>query len=228
MLVRADELLITQPAHAWVSGQMARAWAAPFSPFEAVCLAAEQHDAGWMEQDRAPSLNPDTGRPRHFLEMPLAAHLGVWRSASGRVVAQSRYAALLVSLHGTTLYSRRTDPPPEVQDYLEAERAVQRELASGLDADEVDANRRLVLAWDRLSLGLCLEWEQDTIADVPGFGELRLAGGNLSPWPFREPEVIFTTEARRLPGTFTSEQELSAAYAAARAEPLSLRLAAAS
>jgi hypothetical protein len=206
---------------------MARAWTGAFSPFEAVCLAAEQHDAGWMEQDRAPSFNPDTGRARHFLEMPLAAHLAVWRSAAGRVVAQSRYAALLVSLHGTTLYSRRTDPPPEVVDYLDRERAVQRELAAGLDPGEIDVNRRLVLAWDRLSLGLCLQWPQDTIPDVPGFGDLELAGGALSPWPFREPEVTFVTEARRVPGTFGSEEDLRAAYDAAPPEPLLLRLRAA-
>ena len=51
MLHREDErglIIIGQPAHAWVSGQLARAWGndgfGRFAPWEEVCLAAEQHD----------------------------------------------------------------------------------------------------------------------------------------------------------------------------------------
>ena len=54
MLLREDGdavVCIGQPAHAWLSGQLARAWALdPVEPWEEVCLAAEQHDlgmAGW-------------------------------------------------------------------------------------------------------------------------------------------------------------------------------------
>ena len=61
-------IAIGQASHAWISGQLARAWgndrfAAP-EPREEVCLAAEQHDVGMAEWDLRPSLNPDTGRPR--------------------------------------------------------------------------------------------------------------------------------------------------------------------
>ena len=50
--------MIGQPAHAWVSGQLARAWGnaafpAP-APREPFCLAAEQHDVGWADADLAP------------------------------------------------------------------------------------------------------------------------------------------------------------------------------
>ena len=224
MLVRDDSLLITQPAHAWVSGQMARAWAGPFTPFEPVCLAAEQHDVGWVAEDLAPRLHPDTGRPRAFTEMPLEVHLAIWGSAALRVRAQSAYAALLVSLHGTSLYARR-EPTPEITAYLQAERELQAELSAGLDATEVDVNRRLLLAWDRLSLGLCLAWEHDTIPGVPGFGDLRLSAGTISPWPFADPSLTLVTEARRLPGEFATEAELRAAYTAAAPEALHLRLA---
>ena len=55
MLHRADPdgpIVITQPAHAWVSGQLAQAWGnesfGEFAPREEVCLAAEQHDIGWL------------------------------------------------------------------------------------------------------------------------------------------------------------------------------------
>jgi len=176
MLVRGDGLVIGQPAHAWVSGQLARAWGnaefpAP-SPREPFCLAAEQHDVGWADADLAPSARQD-GRPLSFTEQPRGAHVAIWRGAARRLLAQSRYAALLVSLHGTSLYERvdaDAEPPhvaAAIRAYLHGERVLQAELAAGLDPGEVDRNRRLLLALDRLSLMLCYG-RATTLADVPG------------------------------------------------------------
>jgi Protein of unknown function (DUF3891) len=164
VLSRGDDLIIGQPAHAWVSGQLARAWGnaafpAP-EPREPVCLAAEQHDVGWADADLAP-LPGGGGRPRSFLEYPRAEHVAIWRDAPRRLLAQSRYAALLVSLHGTSLYERidpeayQPDVAAAIRAYVSGQRALQAELSAGLDAAEVDRNRRLILAWDRLSLALC-------------------------------------------------------------------------
>ena len=175
MLVRSDGLLIGQPAHAWVSGQLARAWGneafPPPVPREPFCLAAEQHDVGWADADLEPIAGAD-GRPLSFARIPRPAHVAIWRGAARRMLAQSRYAALLVSLHGTSLYSR-TDAdaePPDVRaailDYRGAERELQARLSAGLDPGEVDRNRRLLLALDRLSLALCHEWDT-TLEDVP-------------------------------------------------------------
>ena len=77
MLLRPDGddvLCIGQTSHAWISGQMARAWAEPFEPYEEVCLAAEQHDVGMAEWDLAPSLNEKTGLPHSFMEMSFEVH----------------------------------------------------------------------------------------------------------------------------------------------------------
>jgi Protein of unknown function (DUF3891) len=65
MLLRKDGpsvIAIPQPSHAWLSGQMARAWGhahftAP-APHEEVCLAAEQHDIGWQSWEEMPALVP--------------------------------------------------------------------------------------------------------------------------------------------------------------------------
>src|SRR5215211_2613339 len=115
MLVRSDGLLIGQPAHAWVSGQLARAWGneafPPPVPREPFCLAAEQHDVGWADADLEPIAGAD-GRPLSFARIPRPAHVAIWRGAARRMLAQSRYAALLVSLHGTSLYAR-VDPDAE-------------------------------------------------------------------------------------------------------------------
>ena len=178
MLRRPDGLVIGQPAHAWVSGQLARAWGndafpAPV-PREPVCLAAEQHDVGWAGADLTPLLG-DEGQPLSFLDYPRPGHVAIWRGAARRMLAQSRYAALLVSLHGTSLYERfdvgaaDAEVGAAVLAYLRAERAQQTELARGLDPAEVDVNRRFLLAWDRMSLALCFGRAAE-IADVPGAG----------------------------------------------------------
>ena len=86
-----------------------------------MCLAAEQHDVGWADADLAPLLGDD-GRPLSFVEYPRSEHVAIWRGAARRLLAQSRYAALLVSLHGTSLYER-IDPAryePEVADAIRA------------------------------------------------------------------------------------------------------------
>ena len=114
MLLRPDGdavIAIGQPAHAWLSGQLARAWGnerfGAVEPWEEVCLAAEQHDAGMAAWERRPTLNTGTGLPRSFMELTLDEHLDIWHSAAPLVLSQSRYAALLVSMHGTALYERR-------------------------------------------------------------------------------------------------------------------------
>jgi hypothetical protein len=175
VLTRRDDLIVGQPAHAWVSGQLARAWGndafpAP-SPREPVCLAAEQHDVGWADADLAPLLGSD-GRPLSFMAYPRAAHVAIWRDAPRRLLAQSRYAALLVSLHGTSLYARvdadayDAEIAAAIRDYVAGQHELQGRLAAGLDPDEVDRNRRLLLAWDRLSLALC-HGDATTLESVP-------------------------------------------------------------
>ena len=125
MLLHEDDdgvVCIGQASHAWVSGQLARRWGndhfARPDPFDEVCLGAEQHDVGMAEWDLAPSLNPETGLPHSFIEMPMEAHAALWREAPKRLVTTSVYAAALVSLHGTRLYELR-EPTPEVASFLE-------------------------------------------------------------------------------------------------------------
>jgi hypothetical protein len=194
VLVRRDGLIIGQPAHAWVSGQLARAWGnaafpAP-SPREPVCLAAEQHDVGWADADLAPALGSD-GRPLSFMRQPRPVHVAIWRGAARRLLAQSRHAALLVSLHGTSLYERvdADAAPPEVaaaiRDYMAGERVLQSALAAGLDAGEIDRGRRLILALDRLSLALC-HGDATTLEDVPataGAAAIRAEPAGEAPAP---------------------------------------------
>ena len=256
MLRRGEDLVVGQPAHAWVSGQLARAWGntafpAP-APREPFCLAAEQHDVGWADADLAPLLDDD-GRPRSFLAYPRAEHVAIWRGAARRLLAQSRYAALLVSLHGTSLYERiDPDAYPDavaaaIREYVAGERALQASLSAGLDPAEVDRNRRLLLALDRLSLALChgrgttLEElgapiavapaaeggsggaARDDHAVPPGTATERWT---VAPWPFAAERVVVGCEARRLAARFADPGAARAALAAAPWVPLRWELTA--
>jgi len=222
MLLRPDGddvIAIGQPAHAWLSGQLARAWREPFEPWEEVCLAAEQHDVGMAAWERRPTLNQQTGLPRSFMELTLDEHLEIWWSAAPLVLPQSRYAALLVSMHGTALYERRNRDDARVRAFLDGQAELRARLLETLRADPrtapfaadeiVRRNQQLVWRWDSLSLGLLLEWEQL----------------GLDPWPFREDRVSLRCEGRRLSGRFDDEEAMRAALDAAPWVTLELDLA---
>src|SRR5919197_649343 len=233
MLLRRDGddlIAIGQPAHAWVSGQLARAWGnerfGAVEPWEDVCLAAEQHDAGMAAWEARPTFNPETGLPRSFMELPLAEHLEIWWSAAPLVMTQSPYAALLVSMHGTALYERRDlarlEPADaeKVHAFLAGQRELQEQLIAALsaDPDEVRRNQRLVWTWDSLSLGVLLDWAPFTLSAVPtadGETDIEVRDGTLDPWPFAAPEVTLRCDGRRLGGPYGDEQAMRAALASA-------------
>src|SRR3954447_22442390 len=168
-------ICIGQASHAWVAGQLARRWGndrfAKPDPFDEVCLGAEQHDVGMAEWDRLPDLDPETGLPRSFMDMPLATHLELWSQAPDKVLTQSPYAALLVSMHGHALYARRdtlepgSDDSKAVEDFVKQQEAYQRDLLTAMDEDPDRARRNQVLVWalDFLSLAPLMGWIPDTV-----------------------------------------------------------------
>jgi hypothetical protein len=168
-------IAISQPSHAWLAGQIIRAWGnAAFgrvTPYEDVCLGAEQHDIGWLVRERSPGLNPATGRPHSFREIGIAAHTAIWRQGTEMALALGRYPALLTSLHGSGLYAgfdfgAATDAEASaVRDFLTEQQSIQVRLLESLGADRhlgafansamVDRNRGLVRAADRMSIAIC-------------------------------------------------------------------------
>ena len=174
MLLRQDHdsvIAIGQASHAWICGQLARAWSPRPEPFEQVALAAEQHDVGMAEWDLRPTLNADTRLPHSFLELPVQTHIGLWERAPYKLLTQSRYAALLTSMHGAALQGLRDldklSPTDRalVEAYLEDQRRLRERLIELLAADreQLARNQRLVWAWDSFSLGLCLTGRQTTV-----------------------------------------------------------------
>jgi hypothetical protein len=176
------KVAVAQPSHAWISGQLARAWA-DVDPREEVCLAAEQHDIAWLEWEQQPTYDPQTGYPHTFMSLDMPTKLAMWADGPDRLLAQSRYAALLVSMHGSRLY----------KDLDRS--AFEREIRATLDAsdEEVERNHRLVWMWDSMSLALLLGWRPWEIEGV------RLEpDGRVTPWPFATESLTLRCEGRLL------------------------------
>ena len=215
---------IGQAAHSWVSGQLARRWGnddvPPPEPLAEVCLGAEQHDIGMADWDRRPELNPDTGLPASFLELPLATHIALWTDAPEKILSQSPYAALLVSMHGHALFADRK-PTPEIERYLRTQEEFQQDLLERIGEDPVRARRNQQLVWavDHLALvGLFPEWTPDAVC-VDDITYTSLTKGpqhvSVDPWPFQEDEITLAYPGRRLTTKASTIDELHANLAAA-------------
>jgi hypothetical protein len=232
-----ERIVITQPTHAWLSGQLARAWGneqfGEVVPREEVCLGAEQHDVGHAAWEQAPTFNQQTGLPYSFLELPRQERVRIWSGAARLLLTQGRYAALLVSLHGTGFYEHydaTTDMPENVrsvQSYLAQEQVFQDELLASLSADpyycpyatqkNIARNRRLLQVWDALSLAICSGgWQTKSVSHVPASTNvttltLHVRNGDpthllVTPWPFRHRQVSLVYEGRSLTGNFPNEE----------------------
>lgn len=236
-------IVVKQPSHAWMSGQMARVWGnedfGHFEPWAEVCLGAEQHDIGWLLWEESPTLNAHIGRPHNFFEVPVATHTNLWTRGVQLALSFGNYPALLVSLHGVSLYSshHRQASPDEarlIQDFIAQQQRFQEERLTCLRHDPhyapyttsetVTRNQQLVRALDRLSLAMCMGIETEQLIEAPaaqGTTTLKLkADGDskrftLSPWPFKQDRVVVVGEGHRLPETFADEQAMRSALAQA-------------
>jgi hypothetical protein len=260
LVLREDErgvLAIGQASHAWISGQLARAWGNPrfgaIEPREEVCLAAEQHDVGMAVWDLEPTRNPDSGLPHSFIEMPLDVHIELWQNGPRRLLSQSRYASLLVAMHGRRLYEMRDTAklaPAQaaaIGRFLAKQRDFERQLLASLRADPatasfadpqlVERNSQLLSTWDMLSLALCLDWAPCSAHGVPtaiSHVDLKLDTGrepgrhSIHPWPFEPPTLTVHCEGQRLNGRFESDESLRRGLASAPRETVEFALVPAS
>jgi hypothetical protein len=235
--------VITQPVHAWVSGQIARAWGneqfGDVAPRNEVCLGAELHDIGWLAWELEPTFNPQTGLPHTFMQLSTTTHLSIWGQASRSARPFGRYASMLVSMHGTGLYAfhdyaRDTDDEARsARAFVERELAYQKQVLEEIESDvstamcasseAVARNRRLISVWDAMSLAICSGLRSTRVLrDVPSAAEpveiaMNPAGHGVSvdPWPFSQSSVTVRFEARALDVSFSSEAEMRDALSSA-------------
>jgi uncharacterized protein DUF3891 len=239
-------LAIAQTAHSWISGQLARAWGnkvfSGFQPFEQMCLAAEQHDIGFLRWEDAPTLNKTTGMPYTFEELPEHDHFEIWRTGISQLRPVCLYASLVVSLHFCNL-CERFHPRHNGQDrsesaaFLREQREYQEVARSLLQSDPLIGNaleehvlayhRDLIATWDLFSLQLCRgRSEEFKLPQVPmrGGGKVDIlvrkkdTAENIwevDPWPFNVESLTTICEGKLIGERFTELEAMRSAIQSA-------------
>jgi Protein of unknown function (DUF3891) len=231
-------IAITQTAHAWVSGQLARQWGNEcfpnFAPAEPLCYAAEQHDRGFLDWERQPTLNLKSGLPHTFENIPLSLHVELRKKSILELKAVSLYASLVTSLYFSRAVGQKSpvenhEDRQRIAEFLAEQQTLQRELLRSLRKDPhlrsacsdhaIEYNRRLLAAWDQLSIELCRNPDSKfTVDDVPTAkkscrllvtpGDPNSREVRLEPWPFSKRRVELICEGYVLDRRFTSEADL--------------------
>jgi hypothetical protein len=245
-------VVITQTAHGWLAGQFAMYWGNEYFQIPALhpelILAAANHDNGWFLWEQTPWLGPN-GCPLDFVEMPAKTHLTFWQRGIEDLAEQSRYSALLVSMHARFLVEGRLRNNPgsaddtarltaflETQHHWEASTVRALETlpyyTAGCQRQALEANLRLLQIFDWLSLLLCMNTlTEAVIVDVPGQTsnhrlEIRLRPSErhrftVDPWPFNQNHFEVMVQAHQLPAaTFDSDEAYQAAWRSAEVNPL--------
>lgn len=237
--------LIRQHEHGLLSGELAMAWRGTSGAdplHEALVLATSLHDLAWRELDAEPRWDPETGRPHDFLTFPSEAKYRAAVEGIDRVAELHPYAAVLVSLHYSTMGS-----PRRPVEFEEAEEERRLELLDELE-DEAPGPRQIrrdldhLRLFDNLSLFVCLtppgadptsrpDWLTPDRFRIPGEGralEPAWRGPealSLAPFPFEGNDLELDLGYRDLPpGPFESEDALKEAWHAAEEETLRIRL----
>ena len=169
-------LAISQPHHAWIAGELARAWGnADFAvpkPRDAVVCGTAIHDIGWLDWEAAPRLDPQTGLPMSFPRLRAQEHAPMWRRGVELAAAYGAIPALIVARHGESIYERFFDPakaPADavaaVEKFLSWQRALvsatvtrlarEPATAAAVSPDNLAFMKAFVAALDALSLRLC-------------------------------------------------------------------------
>lgn len=180
-------------------------------------LAIREHDNGWREVDRAPIVDPTTGRILDFINAPDEVRREVWPRGIERL-ASTPYAAALVAEHALHIYRRyRSDPKwSPFFNGVEALRDRHLHAAQPIALEELLHDYPFVRAGDLASLTFCNAWTDDQ-ADVAGY-LMRMDRGQLvvTPDPFEGQQLSIEIIARELPDRpFASPADALSAFAEA-------------
>jgi len=156
----ATLLLVTQPDHAHLAGELLSLWRAgglPEHPRRADLLfAAREHDNGWREADAAPRWDAARGLPHDFTSLPRRDRIEIWERGPCRFAAERPYAALLIARHALNLFRDRRGEEDwdALLDFLE-DFAAGLLAETGATREELEADYPLIDLADLISLTAC-------------------------------------------------------------------------
>jgi hypothetical protein len=236
-------ILISQIEHARLAGMVAELWGGEacgrLEPRDELLAAIYHHDDGWAAWERRPDVDPATGRPLDFTEMPLDDSLSIWRGSILAAASLGNLPGYLVSGHFCALlrassrWQAGTDEGRLAGAFLaEQDQSQSRWLRSwqSAAANRTERLARHALRWlqffDRLSLWFCCAQRvgPDVLA-LPDGSNLRLHPlaadrVQLLPWPLLVGSLEIEAGGRSLPRDVYKD---AASLAWAPARPARLR-----
>jgi len=256
-MIRRDDqnnwLLIRQVEHARLSAEIAAVWGnesvEPLPVPELLLPAIRDHDVGWNEWAASPGVDPETGSPRNFTEMPMAISTALWSTSIEVCAAQAPLAGIWVSRHFCWLaeQARETrqdiaDEVAAIDDFLDDQTSRQQdwcheiqlqwqEVAGNFSLNDVKGliseGLQYVQFFDRVSLWLCCSpAEKPFDTERPGGESIRLTPGKsggvtLSPYPLSVDRLELSASADRIEARcYANDRELQQAIEAAESEEL--------
>jgi hypothetical protein len=178
-------ILIGQTDHSRLVGQLAAHWGnekfeVP-KPYGSMVRAATFHDYGWLRYETSPLINPDTGEPYQFLQVPLGTtQLNAYQWSLDWLAGIDRYAGLIINMHRTGLWKNRyemikhpsgynlREMSPEIREFIQRNEIWQERERLSWDSVTLWTNYRLMQVWDLLGLYFCCQDPyEDYIEPVP-------------------------------------------------------------
>jgi len=222
-------LLITQPDHAHLAGEILSLWRAgglPDNPRrDDLLFAAREHDNGWREADAAPRWDAERGRPHDFITLPARERIEVWERGACRFAAERPYASLLIARHALNLFGGRRGEEgwDRLLDFLED---FARDLLeqTGVEPETLEKDYRWIDLADQISLAACARRREPAgrhgVRIVPRDGAI-----GLDPFPLAG-ATTFRVACRRIPArSYRGDANLGGELAAARWEEMAVRIA---
>jgi hypothetical protein len=214
MIVRkqpnGEVMLLTQTDHSRLAGFLASHWGndtfAPLQPYESVARAATFHDFGWLRYETAPQINPGTGEPYTFINLPFSQQqLEAYQWCVDWLSGVDPYSALLVALHRIGLWRSRFDTitypewrfrdiklPVEIEEYIARNKPLLDEQRATIGGDTIWTNYRLLQVWDLLGLYFTVsDPYEHAVEPVPvAYDGQELSGVRMSLHPMNERQVV--------------------------------------
>src|SRR5579884_680131 len=221
--------LIGQTDHSRLVGQFAAHWGnddfAPAEPYDSIVRGAVYHDYGWLGYETNPLVNPETGEPYEFRQLPFRPEqLAGYQWCIDWLTGIDLLSGLLTSMHRTGLWKQRygaiahptarVNPQssrPEIAAFIERNEARQEEGRQVVGKDTLWRNYRLLQVWDLLGLYFCCQEPYDDFiepapvsaaSDDPGvrltmkaLGDGRVA---FDPYPFDVRPLKVQISSKRL------------------------------
>ena len=235
-MIRRNEgdhwLLIEQAVHARLAGDIAAAWGgpnvAPVPNLDGLAEAITHHDDGWKEWDAAPQIDPVSGIPRDFTEMPMRDATAIWTRSIEICTTESRASGRWASEHFRWLARQAVQNRESHEDRAAAAAFIDEQLSLFPEQITRETDSTILppdsgVSWlqlfDRLSLRLCCDLPPSPgPVLLPGGGTLTTDFGSpqapvFEPFPFLREQVDFTVPARRVPARrYSTDAEFQEAY----------------